>query len=120
MLDPCNTADRRKVVVDLNCRSHDGPNLWITDAAVLPTSAAVNPVLTIAALAWKPAAAIAFELEHGGKTTQRPCRNLDLIEGCQGNPADALGRSSRKAGMAKELPSPSSVVPCKAGWNCPS
>ena len=72
MLDPCSTADRRKVVVDLNCCSYDVPNLWITDAAVLPTSAAVNPTLTIAALAWKPAVAIAFELEHGGKDHATP------------------------------------------------
>ena len=72
MLDPGNTADRRKAVVDLNCRSHDGSNLWITDAAVLATSAAVNPALTIAALAWKPAVAIAFELEHGGKDHATP------------------------------------------------
>ncbi|QFG34819.1 choline dehydrogenase-like flavoprotein [Paracoccus pantotrophus] len=46
-------ADPRASVVDLDCRSHDIPNLWITDASVLPTSAAVNPALTIAALALK-------------------------------------------------------------------
>ena len=62
----------RKLVVYLNCRSHDGPNLWITDAAVLPTSAAVNPDLTMAALALKSASAIASELEHA----ERP-RNAD-------------------------------------------
>ncbi|RNI15582.1 FAD-dependent oxidoreductase [Paracoccus pantotrophus] len=53
----CGTArlgtDPRASVVDLDCRSHDIPNLWITDASVLPTSAAVNPALTIAALALK-------------------------------------------------------------------
>jgi len=37
--------------VDSHCRSHDHPNLFIVDASVLPTSAAVNPALTIAALA---------------------------------------------------------------------
>jgi len=51
----CGTArmgdDPEKSVVDSNCRSHDHPNLFITDASVLPTSAAVNPALTIAALA---------------------------------------------------------------------
>ena len=38
-------------VVDTHCRSHDHRNLFIVDASVLPTSAAVNPALTIAALA---------------------------------------------------------------------
>lgn len=42
-------------VVDINCRSHDHPNLYITDASVLPTSAAVNPSLTIAALSLRAA-----------------------------------------------------------------
>ncbi len=51
----CGTArmgpDPEKSVVDVFCRSHDHPNLFIVDASVLPTSAAVNPALTIAALA---------------------------------------------------------------------
>jgi choline dehydrogenase-like flavoprotein len=46
-------ADPATSVVNLECRSHDVANLWITDASVLPTSAAVNPALTIAALALK-------------------------------------------------------------------
>lgn len=48
-------ADRATSVVDPFCRSHDHPNLFITDASVLPTSAAVNPALTIAALALRTA-----------------------------------------------------------------
>ncbi|AUH33307.1 FAD-dependent oxidoreductase [Paracoccus tegillarcae] len=36
-------------VVDPWGRSHDHPNLFIADASVLPTSAAVNPALTVAA-----------------------------------------------------------------------
>ena len=51
----CGTArmgsDPATSVVDPFCRSHDHPNLFIVDASVLPTSAAVNPALTIAALA---------------------------------------------------------------------
>jgi len=51
----CGTArmgnDPATSVVDAFCRSHDHGNLFITDASVLPTSAAVNPALTIAALA---------------------------------------------------------------------
>lgn len=51
-------ADPLRSVVDLDCRSHDVANLWVTDASVLPTSAAVNPALTIAALALKAGAAM--------------------------------------------------------------
>ena len=51
----CGTArmgnDPAHSVVDSFCQSHDHPNLSIVDASVLPTSAAVNPALTIAALA---------------------------------------------------------------------
>lgn len=51
----CGTArmgkDPRASVVNTFCRSHDHKNLYIVDASVLPTSAAVNPALTIAALA---------------------------------------------------------------------
>lgn len=38
-------------VVDANLKAHDLDNLYIVDASVLPTSAAANPSLTIAALA---------------------------------------------------------------------
>lgn len=59
----CGTArmgnDARTSVVDTYCRSHDHPNLFITDASVLPTSAAVNPALTVAALAIRAARHIA-------------------------------------------------------------
>lgn len=55
----CGTArmgdDPSQSVVDNYCRSHDIKNLFITDASVLPTSAAVNPALTIAALTLRAA-----------------------------------------------------------------
>ena len=44
-------ADPATSVVDVNLKAHDLDNLYICDASVLPTSAAVNPSLTIAALA---------------------------------------------------------------------
>ncbi|MEM1236430.1 MAG: GMC family oxidoreductase [Pseudomonadota bacterium] len=51
----CGTArmgeDPMTSVVDSHCRSHDHKNLFVVDASVLPSSAAVNPALTIAALA---------------------------------------------------------------------
>ncbi len=59
----CGTArmghDPTTSVVDTFCRSHDHRNLFITDASVLPTSAAVNPALTIVALALRAADHIA-------------------------------------------------------------
>ncbi len=48
-------ADARTSVVDSFCCAHDHSNLFITDASVLPTSAAVNPALTVAALALRTA-----------------------------------------------------------------
>lgn len=44
-------ADPRDNVLDLYCRAHDHSNLYVVDASFLPTSAAVNPALTIAAQA---------------------------------------------------------------------
>jgi choline dehydrogenase-like flavoprotein len=37
--------------LDPFCRAYDHPNLFVVDAGFLPTSAAVNPALTIAAQA---------------------------------------------------------------------
>ncbi len=55
----CGTArmghDPATSVVDPFCRAHDLQNMFIVDASVLPTSAAVNPSLTIAALALRTA-----------------------------------------------------------------
>ena len=55
----CGTArmgdDPLRSVVDPFCRSHDLQNLFIVDASVLPTSAAANPSLTVAALAIRTA-----------------------------------------------------------------
>lgn len=55
----CGTArmgrDPARSVTDIHNRAHDHPNLFITDASVLPTSAAVNPALTIAALSLRAA-----------------------------------------------------------------
>ena len=59
----CGTArmgdDPARSVVDANLRAHDLDNLYIADASVLPTSAAVNPSLTVAALALRLGAHLA-------------------------------------------------------------
>lgn len=49
----CGTAvaglDRRTSVLNKDCRAHDVENLWIVDSSFFPSSAALNPALTIAA-----------------------------------------------------------------------
>jgi choline dehydrogenase-like flavoprotein len=56
----CGTAlmgeDPAQSVLDVTCRSHDVGNLWVVDSACFPSSAAVNPALTIAANALRVAA----------------------------------------------------------------
>jgi len=47
--------DPETSVVDADCRSHDVDNLWICDGSVLPTVGAVNPSLTIQAIATRTA-----------------------------------------------------------------
>jgi len=48
-------ADPAHAAVDPQCRAFDHANLFVVDASVLPTSAAVNPSLTVAALALRAA-----------------------------------------------------------------
>lgn len=48
-------TDPETSVVDPDCRSHDISNLWICDGSVFPTIGAVNPSLTIQAIATRTA-----------------------------------------------------------------
>lgn len=49
----CGTAvaghDPRTSVLNADCRTHDVENLWLVDSSFFPSSAALNPALTIAA-----------------------------------------------------------------------
>ena len=69
----CGTAvageDPAASVLDPNCRSHDVENLWVIDASFFPSSAALNPALTIGANALRVAPTIAGETaaEVGGR-----------------------------------------------------
>jgi choline dehydrogenase-like flavoprotein len=44
-------TDPRSSVLDAHCKAHDLDNLWVVDASFFPSSAAMNPALTIAAQA---------------------------------------------------------------------
>ena len=48
-------GQRATSVVDAHCRSHDVPNLYICDGSIFPTIGAVNPSLTIQAIATRTA-----------------------------------------------------------------
>ena len=48
-------TDPRESVLDSYCRAHDVDNLFVVDASFFPSSAAVNPALTIAAQALRVA-----------------------------------------------------------------
>jgi choline dehydrogenase-like flavoprotein len=48
-------TDPRRSVLDPFCRAHDVPNLFVVDASFFPSSAAVNPGLTIVAQALRAA-----------------------------------------------------------------
>lgn len=51
----CFGTDPRQSVLDPYCRAHDVENLFVVDASFFPSSAAVNPGLTIAAQALRVA-----------------------------------------------------------------
>lgn len=44
-------TDPESSALDALCRAHDHPNLYVVDAGFFPSSAALNPALTIAAQA---------------------------------------------------------------------
>ena len=56
LLGTCRMGrDPSASVVNADCRAHDVPNLFICDGSVFPTSTAVNPSLTIEAIAARTA-----------------------------------------------------------------
>jgi choline dehydrogenase-like flavoprotein len=66
-------TDPRASVLDPYCRAHDVENLFVVDASFFPSSAAVNPGLTIVAQALRVADHI-METELKVATAQEPAR----------------------------------------------
>lgn len=66
---PLGTArmgtDPATSVANADGRTHDVPNLYLAGGALFPTGSSVNPTLTILALAWKTAVAIADTFGYG-------------------------------------------------------
>jgi choline dehydrogenase-like flavoprotein len=58
-------SDPRTSVVDPWCRTHDVPNLFLGDGSVFVTGGAVNPALTISALATRTAEGIITAFQRG-------------------------------------------------------
>ncbi|HZB47084.1 MAG TPA: GMC family oxidoreductase, partial [Pyrinomonadaceae bacterium] len=66
LLGTCRMGhDPKDSVVNADCGAHDVPNLFICDGSVFPTSGAVNPSLTIEALAARTADRIVEAARHG-------------------------------------------------------
>ena len=73
----CFGADPRTSVLDPFCRSHDVENLFVVDASFFPSSAAVNPGLTIAAQALRVADHIAETDLRAGAVSRRTTSDSD-------------------------------------------
>jgi choline dehydrogenase-like flavoprotein len=55
-------TDPEASVVNANLRTHDLDNCWVVGSSVFPTGGAMNPTLTIGALALRAAENVAAEL----------------------------------------------------------
>ena len=78
----CFGTDPRRSVLDPLCRAHDVENLFVVDASFFPSSAAVNPALTIVAQALRVA-------DHLVETDLRAFRNSGAAARNTGTPAPA-------------------------------
>ncbi|MEW5744755.1 MAG: GMC family oxidoreductase [Nitrospirota bacterium] len=83
LLGTCRMGnDPETSVIDRWCRSHDIPNLFICDGSVFVTGGAVNPSLTIQALAVRTA-------EHIRKHGKRHAQRRTIVAGAREEPSPA-------------------------------
>ena len=66
-------TDRRTSALNTDCRAHDVDNLYVVDGSFFPSSAAVNPALTIMANALRVARHLEQRLGVRSAQPQRPC-----------------------------------------------
>ncbi|WP_051532965.1 GMC oxidoreductase [Arthrobacter sp. 9MFCol3.1] len=70
----CGTAvaghDPKTSVLNPDCRAHDLDNLWVVDGSFFPSSAALNPALTIAANALRVADSLLAANQESGRTSE--------------------------------------------------
>ena len=62
-------------VLDLNCRTHDVDNLYVVDGSFFPSSAALNPTLTIIANAIRVADHLIEQLNEQPATHENASKN---------------------------------------------
>lgn len=65
-------TDPESSVLDPDCRAHGVSNLYVVDASFMPTSAGVNPALTIAANALRVAEIVIDRHRAGSHSTKSP------------------------------------------------
>ena len=128
----CFGTDPRESVLDPFCRTHDIDNLFVVDASFFPSSAAVNPGLTIAAQALRVADHIkdTHPWVNAESSIVQPWRHhgVQLQPGRQvllGGVRLSAGRRGRHAAGPACARSSASTLPgadrgaqprCKIGW----
>jgi choline dehydrogenase-like flavoprotein len=83
-------TDPTKSVLDPFCRSHDVPNLFVVDSSFFPSSAAVNPALTIAAQALR----VADHIQDRIRTATSANPNLNQVTTTE---TQLLSKNSRRS-----------------------
>jgi choline dehydrogenase-like flavoprotein len=90
-------ADPSHNVLDTDCRSHDVGNLYVVDGSFFPSSAALNPALTIAANALRVAPTIASSTPDGLCRPDQPSILTNIYPSaeqmCAAGPEDRLSSS---------------------------
>ena len=88
-------SDARTSALDPNCRAHEVDNLYVVDGSFFPSSAAVNPALTIMANALRVGDHLLERLgAHSGAAASEPGRAASNASG-DGSTADTMTTTTR-------------------------